>query len=43
MQELVGNLKGEVYVATSWWEANRLGAEGLVDVVVWDPEMPAVR
>jgi hypothetical protein len=43
MQELVGRLKGEVYVATSWWEANRLGGEGFIDVVVWDPVMEAVE
>ena len=41
MQQLVSNLEGEVYVATSWWEANRLGAEGMIDMVVWDPEMVA--
>jgi len=41
MQGLVGNLRGETYVATSWWEANRLGAEGMIDMVVWDPEMEA--
>jgi len=41
MQELVRNLKGEIYVATSWWEANRLGAEGMINMVVWDPEMEA--
>ncbi len=41
MKQLVGSLEGEVYVATSWWEANRLGAEGMIDMVVWDPEMEA--
>ena len=41
MQQLVSNLEGGVYVATSWWEANRLGGEGMIDMVVWDPEMEA--
>ena len=33
MQELVKYLKGEIFVATSWWEANRLGQVGLIDMV----------
>ena len=41
MQQLVRNLEGDVYVATSWREANRLGGEGMIDMVVWDPQMEA--
>lgn len=42
MQSLIESRCREVYVATSWWEANRLGDEGFIDVVVWDPVMEAV-
>ncbi|MBM3457506.1 MAG: hypothetical protein FJX77_03080 [Armatimonadetes bacterium] len=41
MTEMVEGRSREVYVATSWREANRLGEEGVIDMVVWDPEMEA--
>ncbi|MBM3279977.1 MAG: hypothetical protein FJY95_18165 [Candidatus Handelsmanbacteria bacterium] len=41
VQEMIAGKSREVYVATSWREANRLGEEGVIDMVVWDPEMEA--
>lgn len=43
MREMIESRRGVAYVATSWWEANRLGGEGFIDVVVWDPVMEAVE
>jgi len=41
MRGMVAGKSRGVYVATSWREANRLGEEGVIDMVVWDPEMEA--
>jgi hypothetical protein len=38
-QQMIAGDITEVYVATSWREANRLAEEALVNMVVWDPEM----